>query len=275
MRVKKLIDNELVIFDLETTGLDPQEGERICEIAAVKYKDNKPIASFHSLVDPGRPISAAAYAVNHISAAMLKGAPSSREVLPKFLSFIAGAYVASYNIRFDLNFLQTELKLINKTVEPSQVFFDVLTLARRTMPELAGYSLAKVAYVFEIAKRQEHRALADVQMTWQVLENLLLLLEKKGIKRFAELYTLCGFNVDLLGQANEQKIAFILRAIDFHYDLSIRYFSRAQAEVTERRVTPKEVYEENGKKYLIGHCHLRGDERNFAVDSILHLDVED
>ncbi|MEW6008650.1 MAG: exonuclease domain-containing protein [Candidatus Omnitrophota bacterium] len=273
--MQKLIDKELVIFDLETTGLDPQGGDRICEIAAIKYKDFQPTASFHLLIDPERPISTAAFLVNHISADMLKGAPKNSLILPKFLEFINGSYVASYNIRFDLNFLQNELKMLGKEVSGNQLFFDILTLARRTMPHLTSYSLANVSYVFEIAKKQEHRALADVEMTWQVLAGLLSLLKKKGIKSFSELYTLCGFNVNLINQANEQKVAFILRAIDFHFDISIRYFSKGPAEVTERKVTPKEIYEENGKKYLVGYCHLRNDERNFAVDTILHLDVEE
>ncbi len=273
--MKRLIDKELVIFDLETTGLDPQGGDRICEIAAIKYKDFQSVASFHSLVDPERPVSTAAFLVNRISSQMLKGAPKNSVILPKFLEFISGAYVASYNIRFDLNFLQNELKMLGKEVAADQLFFDILTLARRTMPGIASYSLANVAYIFEIAKKQEHRALADVEMTWRVLTGLLVLLKKKGVRTFSELYTLCGFNVNLINQANEQKVAFILRAIDFHFGLSIRYFSKGPAEVTERKVTPKEIYEENGKKYLVGYCHLRNDERNFAIDTILHLDVEE
>ncbi len=183
--------------------------------------------------------------------------------------------MASYNIRFDLNFLQNELKIINKKLDPGLMFFDVLTLARRTLLNLPSYSLANVSRGLGIGTVQVHRAYSDVEMTWQVYNSLVSILKERGIRQFKEIYTICGFNAELLGQANEQKIAFILRAIDFHFDISIRYFSKTVAEVTERKVSPEEIYEENGKKYLVGYCHLRKSERNFAIDSIMHLDVEE
>ncbi|MBU2540355.1 MAG: WYL domain-containing protein [Candidatus Omnitrophica bacterium] len=269
-----LKDKELVIFDLETTGLNPQEGDRICEIAGIKYKDDSVIDTFHSLIDPQRPISPAAYAINRIDKEMLKDAPKNIDVLPHFAKFISGTYLAAYNIRFDLNFLTNELKTMGKTIGEDILFFDILALARRTLLQLPSYSLANVANSLDLKYLKLHRALNDVRLSWNVLSSLLDILKGRGIKNFSEVYTLCGFNPDLLSQANEQKIAFILRAIDFRFNLAIRYFSKSSAQVTERNITPKEIYEEHGKKYLIGYCHLRNDERNFAIDSILHLDVK-
>ncbi len=266
---------ELVIFDLETTGLNPQEGDRICEIAGIKYKGETEIDSFHSLINPQRSVSPAAYAINHIDDEMLKDAPKSADVLPRFIEFISGTYLAAYNIRFDLNFLTNELKPINMTLEKDILFMDVLTLARRTLVQLSRYSLAHVANNLDVKYVQQHRALDDVHLTREVLTSLLDILKQRGVKDLSEVYTLCGFNADLLTQANEQKVAFILRAIDFHFNLILRYFSKSSGEVSERKVTPREVYEERGKKYLIGYCHLRKDERNFAIDSILRLDVEE
>lgn len=273
--MQDLKNKELVIFDLETTGLDPKSGDRICEIAAIKFKNDNLIASFNSLVDPQRAICPAAFAVNHIDEKMLKGAPKAAQIIPQFITFLTGSFVASYNIRFDLNFLQNELRILNRPLSEDLMFFDILTLARRTLLNLGSYSLANVSRNLGIATVQVHRAMSDVEMTWQVFNCLVSILEERGIKRFKEIYTICGFNARLLSQANEQKIAFILRAIDFHFDISIRYFSKNVAEVTERKVSPEEIYEENGKKYLVGYCHLRKSERNFAIDSILHLDVEE
>jgi DNA polymerase III epsilon subunit family exonuclease len=270
-----LKDRQIVIFDLETTGLAPKEGDRICEIAAIKFKDFKIIDSFNFLINPGRPISPAAYAVNHISQEMVKDAPKSSKILPQFLKFVSGSFVASYNIGFDLNFLQQELKDLNKALPGDLLFFDVLTLARRTLLFLPSYSLANVANSLGLATKQMHRALSDVEMTFNVFKILISKLQEKGIQSFQEVFTICAFTPGLLNQENEQKIAFILRAIDFRFDISIRYFSKNCAEVTERKVTPNQVIEERGKKYLVGYCHLRKDERNFAIDSILHLDVEE
>ena len=85
---KSLNDTEFVIFDVETTGLNPKGGDKILEIAALRIKDNRPVAQFSSLVNPKRLVSPAAFAVNGISDEMVKDAPESKKVLPKFLNFI-------------------------------------------------------------------------------------------------------------------------------------------------------------------------------------------
>lgn len=273
--MKDLKDKELVIFDLETTGLNPQGDDRICEIAAIKHKNGESIDSFHSLINPERPISAAAFRVNRIEDAMLKDAPKIADILPRFFKFIRRTYVAAYNIRFDLNFLQKESKKARGILDGSILFFDILTLARRTLPKLPSYSLANVADHLGLKIQQQHRALSDVELSWQVLDNLFDILKNKGLRSFSEVYMLCGFNLNRITQAEEQAIAFIARAIDFNFDLCIRYLSKSSAQITERRVRPKEIYEENNKKYLLAFCHMRKEERNFALNSILHMDVEE
>ena len=78
---KNINEIEVTIFDTETTGLQPQSGDRIVEIAAIKVKGEQMIATFSSLINPGRPISPAAFQVNKIGPEMLKDAPGPEKVI--------------------------------------------------------------------------------------------------------------------------------------------------------------------------------------------------
>ena len=88
---KNLEEIEFTIFDTETTGLDFGRGDRIVEIAGIRFKGKGKIATFHTLVNPQKPISAGAFQVNQISPEMLEAAPKMDAVLPGFLEFIQGS----------------------------------------------------------------------------------------------------------------------------------------------------------------------------------------
>jgi DNA polymerase-3 subunit epsilon len=95
---------EFVIFDVETTGLSPIDGDRIVEIAALKIKGSAVVDQFHSLVNPQRSMPMQATQVNNITDDMLITAPIAADILPEMINFIGGACVAGHNVRFDLNF---------------------------------------------------------------------------------------------------------------------------------------------------------------------------
>jgi len=175
-----------VIFDVETTGLSPRQGDRICEIAALKLKGPKTVDRFHSLVNPQRPISPGAYRVNHISKEMVADAPTITVILPRFLNFIKGSVLVAYNAPFDLGFIEHELEKKGKTL-PSVPVVDVLSLARRLMPQIGKFPLWYVAKSLGIPFPQRHRALADVQVTAKIFRHFLSLLQDKGVKRVGEI----------------------------------------------------------------------------------------
>jgi DNA polymerase III epsilon subunit family exonuclease len=263
---------EITIFDTETTGLEPASGDRIVEIAAVRFKGDKRISVFESLVDPGRPVSEAAFAVNRISSQMLKGAPKSDEVLPKFLDFIKGSCICSYNAVFDLGFLDNELKIIGRQLWEDAVVVDILKMSRRLLPGMERYALWFVADRLGIKAPQQHRALSDVEMTAGVFQKLKEILRRKKIADFGSFSTLFGLNSRAIRDINNQKIAEIQRALDLKANLKIKYLSSSGAEVSEREIIPKEIRQENGRQYLVAHCFLRGEERTFRIDGILHLE---
>lgn len=163
---------EFTIFDTETTGLDPKSGDRIVELAAIRFKGENKISSFESLINPGRPVSREAFSVNKISEEMLLSAPSPKEVIPKFIDFIRGSCLCSYNAGFDLGFLNNELRLLGLDEVKDIPVVDILRMARHSIPGLECYALWFVAQTLGIKIKQKHRALSDVELTRGVFYGL-------------------------------------------------------------------------------------------------------
>ena len=172
---------EISIFDTETTGLKAETGDRIVELAGLRVKGQNRLATFDRLINPGRQISPGAFAVNKITPQMLESAETPGVVIPKFLDFIAGSCICSYNAEFDLSFLNNELKLLSRPAVNNLIVFDVLAMARKLLPNLSRYALWFVAKELKVQTTQEHRALADVEMTWEVFSKLKVICRQKGI----------------------------------------------------------------------------------------------
>lgn len=94
-----------VILDVETTGLSPYN-DKIIQLSAIRYDpDGKPIDCYDTYLNPGCPIPASAFKVNHITDRMLKNAPSAESIKKDFLAFIGDDLLVGYNVLFDLKFL--------------------------------------------------------------------------------------------------------------------------------------------------------------------------
>ncbi|MFH1413445.1 MAG: exonuclease domain-containing protein [Candidatus Omnitrophota bacterium] len=270
---KPLDEVEFTIFDTETTGLDPRTGDRIVEIAAIRFKGNQRISTFQSLVNPNRDISEAAFQVNKITKEMLRGAPTIDKIMPEFLDFVKGSCLCSYNATFDMEFLNKELELMGRGMLEGVEIVDILKMTRRLMPGLEHHALWSVADKFGIKRKQEHRALSDVELTLDVFYRLKDMLKSKRIDGFTNFTSLFSVNRRLLDNINNQKISQIQQAIDLGVKLRIKYLSNSNAKVSERDVLPKEIKQERNNSYLVGFCSLRNEERTFRTDGILHLEI--
>lgn len=174
---------EFVIFDVETTGLSPIEGDRIIEIAAVKVRGNKVVDKFYSLVNPQRPVPPQATQVNNITDDMLTTAPVAGDILPQMIHFIGGACVAGHNVRFDLNFLCYELALIGRRLHDHTPAVDTLKMARELLPYLSNHKLAYLARSLGVVVDQTHRAMADVEITVAVFLRLMEMAGDKDLQQ--------------------------------------------------------------------------------------------
>jgi len=174
---------EFVIFDVETTGLSPVDGDRIVEIAALKIKGSQVVDQFHSLVNPQRHMPEQATRVNNITDEMLLTAPLAVDILPDMIQFIGGACVAGHNVRFDLNFLCYELALIGRRLNDQTPAVDTLKMARDLLPYLSNHKLAYLARSLGVTVDQTHRAMADVQLTVAVFLRLMEMAGDKDLQK--------------------------------------------------------------------------------------------
>lgn len=183
----RIDSSDFTIFDVETTGLSPYSGDRICEIAAIRTDSScSNTRKFSSLVDPGRPISYGAFRVNGITSAMLAGSPAIEEVLPDFLKFAEGSVLVAYNAGFDLGFLESAMGE-GRGVLNDYFVIDALALARKFFPGAGRYSLGIFARHLGIESGVEHRALADAWMTLKVFEKMLGVIALEGIERVEDI----------------------------------------------------------------------------------------
>jgi len=161
-----------VIFDLETTGLKPEEGHEILEIGAEKLENRKVVATFHALVKPERPIPEESIKIHGITEDMVqKEGRALADVVREFLQFINGSVLVGHNVSFDLGFLSAACKKIGAG-EPRNQSLDTCEISRKLLI-IPSYSLERVAQHFGITNPQAHRAQSDVEVTRKVFLQLL------------------------------------------------------------------------------------------------------
>lgn len=262
------------VFDFETTGLYPYAGDRICEIGAIRFGRGKRLKKFHSLVDPGRPVSHGAFSVNGITDRMLQGAPTISVVMPDFMNFIADSVLVAYNAGFDLGFLESSLGSEKKKLDNYRVI-DALRLARRFFPGAGRYSLASVSEHLGITVDGEHRAMADAVMTYQVFRKELAALSKAGVKSVEDIVYVPVSRAPAPDRVKDYKLKLIEEAIKQQKKLNIVYRSTWTDNVTERMVTPRQVQHGYDKSYVVAFCHKAGADRNFRLDGIMQIEKEE
>jgi len=264
-----LKDSSFTVFDFETTGLYPYAGDRICEMGAVRIEPGlRKISKFHSLINPHRPISPAAFAVNGITVDMLEGQPVIEDILPSFMKFIGKSVLVAYNAGFDLGFLECALGS-NKDALKGYYVIDALRLARLLFPGLRSYSLGSVAQVLEIRSEGEHRAMADAVTTQKLFLKELELLAMRGVEDVEDITYGRSKKTRIVAKAEDYKVGLIEQAIRQEKKLNIVYRSTWGGKVTARTITPKHIHKGYDRMYVVAHCHLKDAERNFRLDCIM------
>lgn len=246
---KNIEDFNLVILDLETTGLDAVTGDAICEVGAFKVRNRKIIDKFHSLVNPNRNMPLQAYNVHKISQEELNDAPFFEDIVDKLISFLDKSVIFAYNIKFDIGFINNHLKKINRpSLESPGV--DILSMARDAL-KLPRYNLEAVAKFLDIDCSQGlHRALGDASIAYQTLIKLLDIFKAKGVKRLDEFISLYGLNNEIFKLKEEKKTLKLNAAIEKNEALGIKYLSTDNT-LKEEEVLPLRIIEEDKYPYLL------------------------
>lgn len=163
-----------VLFDTETTGLDPLAGDRVIEIAAIELANDLPTGKvFHTLLDPERDIPAEASRVHGMTNADVAGKPKFAEIADALLDFFGDDPLVAHNAPFDFGFLDAELARIRRPgLDPARMV-DTLVLAKQKFPGMPN-SLDALCRRFEIdlSARTSHNALLDCKLLAEVYVEL-------------------------------------------------------------------------------------------------------
>ncbi len=179
-----LLEVPFVALDLETTGARTGTS-KITEIGAVRIEGLREVATFHTLVNPMRPIPRMITEITGITQDMVAAAPRIDQVIPDLLEFLRGAVIVAHNAGFDVGFLNYELRRLKGT-ELGDGAIDTLPLARALAPGLFNYKLATVAEALGAPVAACHRALADAQAAAHVFVTLVGRLREQGVTRLSE-----------------------------------------------------------------------------------------
>jgi DNA polymerase-3 subunit epsilon len=164
-----------IVFDTETTGLDPRNGDRVVEIGCVELINHIPTGrTFHRYLNPERGMSIDAARVHGLDDAFLKDKPLFAAIAGELIEFVGDASLIAHNAQFDLDFLNLELGRAGRPAVAAERIIDSLMLARRKHPAGPNSLDALCSrYQVDLSRRTFHGALLDAQLLAEVYIELI------------------------------------------------------------------------------------------------------
>jgi DNA polymerase III subunit epsilon len=164
-----------IVFDTETTGLDPYQGHRLIEVGCIELVNRFPTGqTFHRHLNPERDVPAEAFAIHGLSYDFLRSKPVFADIAVDLLAFVGDAPLVAHNASFDLGFLNAELERVKQAGIPRDRLIDTLQLARRKYPGSSN-RLDDLCARFGIdnSRRTKHGALLDAELLAEVYVELI------------------------------------------------------------------------------------------------------
>lgn len=163
-----------VLFDTETTGLDPLTGDRVIEVAAIELVNDLPTrTTFHRLVHPQRDVPAESTRIHGITLEHLRDKPRFEEIVDDLLAFFGDGMLVAHNAPFDFGFLNAELARCGRPKLEQARMVDTLVLAKTRFPGMPN-SLDALCRRFgiDLSERTTHNALLDCRLLAEVYVEL-------------------------------------------------------------------------------------------------------
>ena len=172
------LSGEFIAFDLETTGLSP-ENDVITEIGAVMFRNGEPTEHFQTFVNPHRRLTQKVIDLTGITDSMLATAPELEDALPKFLEFCGDRPLVAHNADFDISFIAAACRKLKIDYDPT--YLDTLIMSQNMLPELGKYKLNIVADALSLPDFNHHRADDDAMTVAYMLQRFFVRLQENGI----------------------------------------------------------------------------------------------
>ena len=245
---KKIDEEEFVVFDIETTGLNSHTN-KIIEIGAVKIKSGRIIDRYSQLINPGISIPYHITEITSITNEQVANQPKIDEVIGKFVDFIGDAVLVAHNAPFDMGFIKRDIKeYLNIDLENSVI--DTLQMARDLFPDFKKYGLGDLNKSLGLALEKHHRAVDDSQATANMFIIFLEKYKEKGIEYLKDINK--GFEVNVKKQSLKNIMVQVKtqEGLKNMYKLvsegHIKYFGNKKARI------PKSVLKENREGLIVG-----------------------
>ncbi|OMF22398.1 DNA polymerase III subunit epsilon [Paenibacillus sp. FSL H8-0548] len=180
---------EVIVFDLETTGFYPTNGDEIISFGAVMFRGGEVVEEefFYSLVNPKRKIPRAIVELTGITNEMVQDAPDLMQVLHDFMEFVGRRLLVAHASGHDKQFLNAALWRTSK-VNLNHRVLDTMMVAKWLEPDLEGYSLDELLQSCCIPVTDRHHALQDSIMTAKLWRNYLARILERNITTLGDLY---------------------------------------------------------------------------------------
>ncbi len=172
------LDDDIVVVDFETTGLNPAKC-RIIEIGAVRIRNGQIVEEYSRFVNPQEPIPETVTAITGINDAMVKTAGTAAEEIPLLLKFLGNSAFAAHNAKFDSSFLINECRRLG--LEWHSPVLDTLEFSRRLYPALRSHKLGAVCKSLGISLKNAHRAVHDAHATALMLIRMIEAVKERNI----------------------------------------------------------------------------------------------
>lgn len=177
-----LSDLSYTVFDTETTGLNPSQGDEIIQIGAMRIVNRRLLKNecFEQFIDPGMPLPKKSTEITGITPEMLAGQPSIIKVLPGFRAFVGDTVLVAHNAAFDMRFL--ELKEEASGVRFDRPVLDTLLLSAVIFDSHEAHRLEAIAERLGVSIVGRHTAVGDAMVTGEVFLRMVPLLAEKGVR---------------------------------------------------------------------------------------------
>ena len=264
-------DDEIVVFDIETTGLSNRTA-KIIEIGAVKIKAGRIIDEMDIFVDPCEPIPEEITNLTSITDEMVKGAPREKEALEQFLAFAGDCMLVAHNANFDVGFIRVAAQ--RQELPFTNSFLDTVGLSKYVNPELKNHKLDTIAKAYKLDDFHHHRASDDARVLAEIFFVMLSRLREEGIGSFDEMLERMSESTDPLKLRPYHMIIFaktraglknLYKLISHSY---LDYYKRFPR-------IPKSLLEEHREGLIIGSACEAGELFRAILDGRTDQEIED
>ncbi len=270
-------NDEMVVFDIETTGLSNRTC-KIIEIGAVKIKAGKIIDKFNIFVDPETPIPEEITRLTSITDEDVKGAPKEREALSMFLDFVGDRLLIAHNANFDIGFIRVAAERQEMPFDNS--YLDTVGLSKYLDPELKNHKLDTIVEHYKIGDFHHHRACDDAEVLARVFMLMLDRLTKDGTPDFNSVINAMSEKVDPVKLNAYHMIIFAKNKVglkNLYKLISYSYLNYYGGFGRQRKVPrmPKSVIEQHREGLIIGSACVSGELYNAILDGKKSEEIEE